>query len=225
MKKIIVMAGCLLLLATTGIAQNLQLHYDYGKADDGETNKDRDYFTTTLEMFKPDSLGYTFFFVDMDYNGDNGMSFAYWEIVRGFNIPGIKSLKLELSYTGGIAYVNDAWLAGPAVPIAFKNGFATISAYYRGEKHQDRANAQITGVWTVNFFKGKVKFTGFMDVWTRDDFVEGKGKMISFLTEPQVWYNLNDHFALGGEVEVSKNFFTFDNDVEVMPTAAIKWTF
>lgn len=225
MKKLITTFSCVALFATSALAQNLQLHYDFGKANDGEVNKDRGYFTTTLEMYRPDSLGYTFFFVDMDYNGENGISFAYWEIVRGFNIPKVNFLKLELSYNGGIGFVKNVWLAGPAVPMKIGNSYVTVSAYYRLEKDQRSANTQVTAVWTIPLLKGKVKFTGFMDVWSRDNFIEGQGKMVTFLTEPQLWYNLNSHFALGSEVELSYNFFTFDKDVEAMPTAAVKWTF
>lgn len=225
MKKIIITLGCMVLLVAAASAQNVQLHYDFGKANDGDINKDRGYFTTTLEMYKPDSLGYTFFFVDMDYNGDNGISFSYWEILRGFNIPKVNFLKLELSYNGGVAYVNDAWLAGPAVPMKIGNSYVTVSAYYRLEKHQNKPNAQFTTVWTVPMLNGKMKFTGFLDVWSRDNFIDGNGKMMTLLTEPQLWYNLNDHFALGSELELSYNFFTFDKDIEAMPTAAIKWTF
>ena len=51
--------------------KNLQLHYDLGE--------DRDYFTSTLELFRPDSAGATFFFVDFDYNSSSagGASLAY----------------------------------------------------------------------------------------------------------------------------------------------------
>jgi len=71
-------------------AQNLQLHYDFGK--------DRKFFTATLEMFKPDTLGSTYWFVDFDHNSGFGyelrsMSSAYWEISREFYIPGIKKIK------------------------------------------------------------------------------------------------------------------------------------
>ena len=51
-------------------AQNVQLHYDMGR---GCT-------TSTVEMFKADDGGSTFFFVDMDYNPK--VSGAYWEIAR-----------------------------------------------------------------------------------------------------------------------------------------------
>ena len=39
-------------------AQNVQLHYDMG----------RNSATTTVEMFRADNAGSTFFFVDLDYN-------------------------------------------------------------------------------------------------------------------------------------------------------------
>ena len=68
------------------LAQNLQLHYDFGK--------ERKFFTATLEMFKPDTLGSTFWFVDFDFNfpgNPRSMSAAYWEISRDFYIPWLKN--------------------------------------------------------------------------------------------------------------------------------------
>ena len=56
MKRILTttLLAALFLSAT---AQNIQLHYDLGK--------DRQMFTTTVEMFKPDKLGNTFFFIEL----------------------------------------------------------------------------------------------------------------------------------------------------------------
>ena len=51
-------------------AQNVQLFYD----------TERECKTTTIEMFKPDSFGSTFFFADFDYSPK--VSGAYWEIAR-----------------------------------------------------------------------------------------------------------------------------------------------
>ena len=51
-------------------AQNVQLHYDFG----------RNSVTTTVEMFRADNVGNTFFFVDLDYNPR--VSGAYWENVN-----------------------------------------------------------------------------------------------------------------------------------------------
>ena len=73
------------LLVALGLqAQNLQLHYDFGK--------DRKYVTSTVEMFKPDKWGSTFFFIDMNYDADNGktISLAYWEIARGISLGKVR---------------------------------------------------------------------------------------------------------------------------------------
>ena len=227
MKRIIVLLASIVVFSATTFAQNLQVHYNLGKANDGVQHKRIGYLTTTLEMFKTDSLGYTFFFVDMDYKATNGMSFAYGEIVRAFNIPKVKFMKLELSYNGGTGIPKNTWLAGPVFPFIRGKKYFSISLYYRMEKFQQTSNGQITAVWIMPMLNGKLKFDGFFDVWSRDNFVEGTNgmKMLTFLTEPQLWYNLNDHIALGGEVELSYNFFTFDKKIAAMPTVAVKWNF
>ena len=79
-----------LLLGSAGVsaAQNLQLHYDFGKALYRSEDRSLEYrpqLTTTVEMFRPDRWGSTFFFVDMNYGsrpGDRGVLGAYWEIYR-----------------------------------------------------------------------------------------------------------------------------------------------
>ncbi len=226
MKKIFVTVGFLFLVVVFGAAQNLQLHYNLGRANDGVVHQNIGYLTTTLEMFKTDSLGYTFFFVDMDYISTNGMSFAYGEFLRAINIPKIKFMKLELSYNGGIGVIKDTWLVGPVFPFVRGKSYISLSVYYRMERFQTSPNSQATVVWNVPLLKKKVRFMGFFDVWTRDNFIEGnKGIMFKFLTDTQLWYNLNNHFAVGGEVEFSYNFFTFDKRVAAMPTTAVKWTF
>ena len=54
-------------------AQNIQLFYDAG----------RGCATSTVEMFRPDAGGSTFFFVDFDYTPK--ATGAYWEIARELN--------------------------------------------------------------------------------------------------------------------------------------------
>ena len=90
-------------------AQNVQLHYDFGHSLYDEL-KERPKLTSTVEMFKPDKWGSTFFFVDMDY-GDGEVQSAYWEIARELKFwEGPLSLHVE--YNGGIKYIKDAYLAG-----------------------------------------------------------------------------------------------------------------
>ena len=75
MKKLLLLAFALLASVLTAEikAQNVQLFYDTG----------RNCATSTVEMFRPDAGGSTYFFVDLDYKPS--MIGAYWEIARDFN--------------------------------------------------------------------------------------------------------------------------------------------
>ena len=73
MKKLsLCLLGCL--LAVVAGAQNIQLHYDFGSALYHSLDT-RPKVTTTVEMFRPDRWGSTYFFIDMDYtkNGARGV--------------------------------------------------------------------------------------------------------------------------------------------------------
>ena len=66
-------------------AQNVHHHNDFGHSIYDELGKSdfsygRPAVTTTVEMFRPDSWGSTFFFIDFDYS--SGAKGAYWEIAR-----------------------------------------------------------------------------------------------------------------------------------------------
>ena len=74
------------LVALVGLrAQNVQLHYDFGKQLYSKEQATRPVLTSTVELFRPDSWGNTFFFVDMNY-AQEGVNSAYWEIAREFNL-------------------------------------------------------------------------------------------------------------------------------------------
>ena len=81
-KKLLFPVLFLIFFAFSSEAQvNLQGFYDFG----------RKHVTTTLEMFKADNWGNTFFFVDIDYNYRNDRklavapSGAYLEFARCLN--------------------------------------------------------------------------------------------------------------------------------------------
>ncbi len=223
MKKFL---GVLFFVCTaTSFAQNLQLHYDL--------NKDRKYFTTTFEMFKPDEYGSTFTFVDFDFNndGNKSISTAYWEIARYVTIPGAKGLAGTLQYNDGTLRIpglgiavplGSVWLAGVSYPIDL--GFVTLNTdlLYRKDYLSEGSDVQLTTVWFVPFAGGKVNFTGFMDIWSGK---QGTDRKFTMLTEPQLWYNVDSHLAIGTEVEISNNFIPGENKVLVCPTVAAKWNF
>jgi hypothetical protein len=239
MKKLVLILFVTLLASGT-YAQNIQTHYDMGK--------DRGYLTTTVEMFRPDKTGNTFFFIDFDYGvGDvEGVSLAYFEIARCFKL-GKSPFSWHGEYNGGFgqwkagdlggAYqINDAWLTGVDYSwnaADFSKGYS-LKALYKNIRGKHDASFQLTGVWYLNFANSKMSFTGFADFW-REDNVFKIGETTSgdpifettkfvFLAEPQLWYNFNKNFAAGGEVEIASNF-AGHKGFKVCPTVALKYTF
>lgn len=217
----------MLLCGMTLPAQNIQMHYDLGD--------DRNYVTTTVEMFKPDQWGSTFLFVDMDYNSADvkGVSQAYWEIARGFKFW--KSpFEVHVEYNGGMGQwqpgsafqVNDAWLFGGNYTwnnADFSRVF-TLQAMYKHIRDKHDASFQLTGVWGLHFANRHVSFTGFADFWREDNVFESETTRYVFLAEPQLWYNFTSQFSLGSEVEISSNF-AGNKGMMVNPTLAAKWNF
>lgn len=227
-----VLAMVLIIVPTRASAQNVQLHYDFG----------RNAATTTVEMFRPDAGGSTFFFVDMDYSPK--VSGAYWEIAREFNFwqdSKVNWLSVHVEYNGGLNTVagsfNNSILAGLTYSGHSKDWSKTwsVTASYKvipgtialnGEKQPH--NFQITGVWNLDFFDHWLSFNGFADFW-REARPWQDTKCI-FITEPQLWVNLNKiegwekiNLSVGTEIEMSCNFV--QKGFKVMPTAALKWTF
>lgn len=215
MKKIFLTFSIIILVVLTTKAQNLQIHHDFGE--------NRNFFTSTLEMFKPDKWGNTFFFVDMDYN--NGVELAYWEIAREIKV-GKMPLAIHVEHNGGLTNnfsFGNAWLLGPSFSQNakdFSKGFTIMALYKYIENTPEDAphNYQITGVWYINFLNNKMTFSGFVDFWKHSFYGD-----YTFLSEPQIWYHLSNNFSIGGEVEMSNNFV--DKGFFIAPTLAVKWDF
>jgi len=229
-------ATLLVLFAVSSLwAQNLQVHYDFGKT--------RKLVTSTVEMFKPDKWGSTFFFIDMNYDANNGktVSLAYWEIARGIKL-GKSPFAAHIEYNGGFgqfntgseygAYqINDAWLGGLDYNINnadFTKGI-TFQALYKYIRDKQDASFQLTTVWYMHMLKRKVTFDGFADFWREDNTYTNSDETISttryvFLTEPQIWYNFTENISVGSEIEISSNFGG-NKGFMVNPTLAAKWNF
>ncbi|MCB8963856.1 MAG: DUF5020 family protein [Bacteroidales bacterium] len=229
--RILLLTILLATLSQIANAQNLQLHYDFGD--------DRQMLTSTAELFKPDSCGSTFFFIDFDYGSKasdvEGISLGYWEIARELKFWEAP-ISINLEYNGGFgqfkatpfngAYsINNAYLVGPSYSwnnANFSKGF-TIKALYKYIKDKHDAAFQITGVWYMHFFSGKVTFSGFADFWREDNTFATKETSYVFLTEPQLWYNATKKLSVGGEIEISSNFGGNEGFM-VNPTIGLKWT-
>jgi hypothetical protein len=223
----------LLILLSIARAQEIQLHYDFGE--------DRDYLTTTIEMFKPDAWGTTFFFVDFNYDGNDveGVSESYFEFARAFYTDDLP-VGLHLEYNGGQgrfntpegenAYpINDAWLVGPEMTWNaedYSKG-VTLQLLYKNIRGKNDDSFQITFVWYSHLMDKAFTFRGFADFWKEDNDFNFDGKQdadYTFLSEPQLWYNVTEKFAIGSEVEFGYNFAGVDG-WKVCPTAAVKYVF
>lgn len=228
MKRVLLLFSFIAVVVSTN-AQNIQLHYDFGE--------NRKLFTSTVEMFRPDNFGSTFFFIDMDYgsdarNVDNGISLAYWEIARAFKWNETQKFMPRVEYNGGVfkldgedtpfVPIENCWLAGIERTFASSDfsKILTLQANYKYIKDKEDASFQLTAVWTIQMLENKLTFTGFADFWKEDMFW---GTSYRFLTEPQLWYNPSKHFSIGSEVEFSNNFV--GNEFAVKPTVAVKYTF
>ena len=123
MKKTVLIAALLLAFVGVKAQTNIQEMYDFG----------RKHMTTTLEMFKGDNWGSTFFFVDIYHTNNIAPTDFYAEIARTINFWGrntsigdnfVNNLSLHVEWNGGNGIydlgalgwggypVNNAWLAG-----------------------------------------------------------------------------------------------------------------
>jgi len=230
MKKLL--TGLFLFAAIASQAQtNLQVHYDLGK--------NRNYVTTTLEMFKPDKWGNTFFFVDYNYNygEDKSPSETYFEIARCINVWG-GPLSAQIEYNGGLgggpinnvlsySYpINNCWLGGVDYFMHSADFSKTLNLKLLYKQIMGKqASAQFTTVWGIQMLNKKVSFTGFADIWLEDN-TNSNGSQTStvFITEPQLWYNFSENLSAGTEVEIASNFAGKEG-FQVNPTIGVKWNF
>ena len=216
-----------MIFANRAKAQNIQLLYDTG----------RGCVTSTVEMFRPDKGGSTYFFIDMDYTPT--ITGAYWEIAREFNFwqdSKLGWLSAHVEYNGGLvtgtSFFNN-YLLGATYSGHSKDFSKTwsLSALYKAIPGLGGANAhtfQITGVWGINFAKGWCSFSGFFDFWKEAKIWQNTDYV--FISEPQFWVNLNKikgwedvNLSVGGEVELSYNFV--GPGFYAYPAVGAKWTF
>lgn len=229
MKKQLTILALFIAMLTTVKAQNVQTMYDFGEG--------RQHATTTLEMFKTDDWGSTFFFADFEHSGPQGeVNLAYVEIARAINL-GKLPFQAHIEYNGGtlntmqisnsyLLGIEKTWLAKD-----FSKGLTLIGAYKNITNNTERNNFQVTAVWFMKMMDGKLTFNGFADFWKEKHTVSNDGFKTDFqdseyifLSEPQLWYNATKHLSLGGELELSYDFGG-QPGFFARPALGAKWTF
>lgn len=226
-------------------AQNFQVHYDFGAG--------RNYVTTTFEMFKPDKIGNTYIFVDIDYNFKaktsvtNGTysnpGLAYTEVARCFSLSKKVPISVQLEYNGGLFVVDSS---GLSINNAFLLGFDyflhsedytrtyNLKALYKYIMGKEPASFQLTAVWSISWWKNRFTFAGFADFWyeRNTNIYDARARLLDtpsksrfvFITEPQIWWNIRPCIAIGSEIEMSVNFSSVKG-FKCCPTVAAKYTF
>lgn len=176
----------LLALVAKVQAQNIQLHYDIR----------RNCATSTVEMFRADKYGSTFFFIDMDFApkavgayGEISRELCFWKESK------VNWLSLHIEYNAGLSNTmsfDNAWLGGLTYSGHSKDRSMTwsLSAMYKViPGNAQMHNFQITGVWNLDFFDHWLSFNGFADFWREER--AWQGTKYIFIAEPQLWVNLN----------------------------------
>ena len=238
--KRILLSALLFIACLPMFAQlNVQLHYDFGNALYGNELSNRPHLTATVENFKADKWGSTYFFVDADF-GDNTMKSVYAEFARELKFWEAP-IAAHIEYNGGLSgfgSYNDAYLAGAAWNWANKDFSKTFSLqllykYLANQQVGSKHSWQITTVWGIHFAKGLCTFSGYADLW-HDNSVKGN---LVLSSEPQFWFNLyaldsvDDDFklSLGTELELTKNLVWpaegINDKFYAIPTLAVKWQF
>ena len=228
MKKIFFLSA--MLIAGAASAQNFQVHYDFGRNIYDEESG-RQNITATFEKFSADNLGSWYYFVDLDIN-QHGMAGAYTEVSREFNV-GQKGWAAHVEYDGGhnlgtsfqtSALIGPAWNGHNADFSTTYSVQMLYKQFFGQNGNEAYASAQLTGVWSTTFADGKCTFAGFIDFW-RGQKYNGHGQLV-ILTEPQLWYNVNEKFSVGTEWELSNNFIfnpVNDKSFFVNPTLCVKF--
>ena len=179
-RKLFLLAAFLLTAGVAAQAQNIQFHYDFGSylyQDQRVPGAERPNLTTTVEMFRPDKWGNTFFFVDMNYR-EKGINLAYWEISREFklsNTPFLAHVEYNGGLTNGFSF-NHNYLAGITYAWNrpdFQAGFTVTPMFKYLANQKSPASWQLTGTWYYNFAGGLMTTNGFADIWGDRNYVTG----------------------------------------------------
>ena len=252
MLKKIVLASALAMTCLPFVAKaqaDFQLYYDFGS--------DRQYVSTTFELFKADQYGDTFIFVDHYFsNKDNreaglysAINGSYFEIERAINFW--QDTKLG-ALSAHIEYDGSSWGASIlclGAKYAFHNAdFSnTFSLALMYDQHIGVGSAKVpvkfSGVWGMQDLFGVtgLRFSGFADFWWENHTVcpvnkdgerkwaEGKTSNVVFITEPQLWYAVGQHFGVdnlnvGTEIELSYDFGSAKG-FWCRPCLGVKWVF
>jgi len=223
------MMVCLLLIAVSVQAQftGMQFHYETGTFKAGDQKVKRNSVSVQFETLNFDSLGTYYVNANFKYSMDDKATFAQLKMFRSFKIKPLNPVQLAVGHAG-IVGINSFYYAGVHMP--FRIGKVTFLPLllYSYNKNAQSPDARFTSGYSTRLFKNKVSVFGFVDVWTMDRYTTERalnGKRIGAQMTPQIWYNINNHIAMGTKLDISINRYSIDESIDVLPTAGVRWIF
>lgn len=223
MKKLILFTLSVFASVMSFAQTNLQTQYDFGQG----------HLIATLEMFKADNWGSTFFFADYNMTnhddrqlGVHGATGSYMEISRSLNFwqdtkLAPVSAHVEANF-GVLIPTNLLFGADYALHSADFSKTLTLSLLAKTHRYYN-TGAQFTAVWGLNNLLGVdgLNFSGFLDVWNQNE-------TVVMMSQPQLWYNVGKLFScenlnIGGEIEFTNNFY--GKGFKMYPRLGTKWIF
>lgn len=233
---------------------NLQIFYDFGKDRKCATTTVEGFYNdpwgNTFFFIDHD------YPTKKTNDANKSITGSYWEIARCLNFwqkSKVNFLSLHVEYNGGAyrAYdIKHSFLAGADFFVHsqdFRNTF-NFKLLYKGIVGQDdpmytdwTLPMQFTFVWGMqDIFNVKgLRFSGFADFWGEKHFLysDNDGDPLAspeqsnfvFLSEPQLWYSVGQHFGcpnlnVGGELELSYDFGS-SKGFWCRPCLGVKWVF
>lgn len=235
----------LLLMITLGVsAQSLQLHYDLRHTVDPDRNPEN-FPTLYFEYFKTLDSGKSFIKpgsfllkTQVDFVGNRSNIGKYYMQVSQEVRFWQPKIFLSLQYSGGLGvtnpaqysyYITNTYSAGVSYPFKWGQAYLSSVLDYRYVPYTKPSNDFL---YTLYFYRGlwnyKAEFAGDFSIWTEnknhgdETTTSLQGKRFYFFAEPQFWYNLTSKFSIGTKINMYYHVNTFDNVLEMYPTAAIR---
>ena len=126
MKKILSLT-MMAIAALTVNAQNIQLHYDFGRNIYPDEESARQKVTVTLEQFKADNWGSWYYFVDVDLSRKETLG-AYTEISREINFIKKLPFAVHVEYNGGLGSRSGSYQQAALAGIAYNGNTPNYTA-------------------------------------------------------------------------------------------------
>lgn len=233
---------CGMFLFVSGIAQNIQLHYDFRHTIDPDVNADN-FPSISFEYFKNlDTVGTGSFLlkVQADLKGRNrnmGQVFVQLSQTLKFWKP---KMYLSVGYSGGLGitpkaygfYLSNALSAGMACPFTLKGAWFSVSLLYRYNAFDKPSyDPQFTFYFGKGFRNYKIFIAGSFVCWTENrnqgnEYTRGlSGKKVAFFGDPQLWVKIKGGLSVGSKINVFHHLITEDNQIQFYPTIGIKYQF